>query len=227
MLENLFSVCKNHPILFLTTLVIAYLLGGINSSLVVTKLLKTKDDIRNLGSGNAGFTNALRTMGKKIAILTFIGDFTKGVLAVWIGIKMASLCSMSQDYLVFAHSAALMCVVGHIYPCFFGFRGGKGILAAWATSLLIDWRIFLILISVFLIVFIFSRVISLASIFAAFAYPTSLFLISKFDSKNISEIIFPMVCTFAMASLVIFKHRSNISRILNGTEKKISINKVS
>ena len=227
MLESLFSVCKEHPILFLLTLIITYLIGGINSSLVVTKLLKTKEDIRNLGSGNAGFTNALRTMGKKIAILTFIGDFVKGVLAVWLGIKIASWCSMSQDYLVFAHSAALMCVIGHIYPCFFGFRGGKGILTAWATSLLIDWRIFVILISVFLIVFIFSKIISLASIFAAFAYPTSLFLISKFDSKNIFEIMFPMICVFIMASLVIFKHRSNISRILNGTEKKISINKVS
>lgn len=226
MLDGFFSVCRECSLSFLFTLIISYLIGGINSSLVVSKILKIKDDIRNLGSGNAGFTNALRTMGKKVAILTFFGDFTKGVLAVWIGIKISSFTSMSGEYLIFAQSAALMCVVGHIYPCFFKFRGGKGILTAWATSLLIDWRIFLILISVFLVIFSMSKIVSLASVFAALSYPVSTFLIGYFGPDDNSKMVFPMICTTAMASLVIFKHRSNISRLLKGTEKKIYVNKV-
>lgn len=108
------------PLLF--NMVLAYLIGGINSSIVATKFLGIKEDIRNLGSGNAGFTNALRTMGKKVAILAFVGDFTKGVLAVFLGIKIASMDYITDSSLltikIFAYVAALMCVLGHVYPCF-------------------------------------------------------------------------------------------------------------
>lgn len=207
--------------------VISYLIGGINSSLVSSKLLKIDKDIRTLGSGNAGFTNALRTVGKRVAILTFAGDFTKGVVAVWIAIKFASLYCLEDNCLdvleIFSYTSALMCVLGHLFPCFFGFKGGKGILTAWACSLLIDWRVFLILISVFLIVFLISKIISLASISAAITYPIAVFLVGYVSSaKNIwISTIFSGVIGF----IVLLKHRSNIKRLISGTEKKISINK--
>ena len=131
----------NHIFLvpFFINIIIAYLMGCINSSILVAKVLNVKQDIRTMGSGNAGFTNTLRTVGKKAAILTFLGDFTKGILAVWISIKICFLISGTCDLMtikLFAYSAALACVIGHIYPCFFGFKGGKGILTAWAASLL-------------------------------------------------------------------------------------------
>lgn len=215
------------PLLF--NMILAYLIGGINSSIVATKFLGIKEDIRNLGSGNAGFTNALRTMGKKVAILAFVGDFTKGVLAVFFGIKIASMDYITDSSLltikIFAYVAALMCILGHVYPCFFGFRGGKGILTAWASSLLIDWRVFLILISVFLIVFACTKVVSIASICAAMSFPIASFIVSYLTAST-AEVIVSVAFSSVMGLIVIIKHKSNIVRILNGTEKKISVNKV-
>ncbi len=214
---------------FFVTIIIAYLVGCINSSILVGKILNVKQDIRDMGSGNAGFTNTLRTVGKKAAVLTFLGDFTKGVLAVWIGIKIC--CSMSNtcDLMaikLFSYSAALACVKGHIYPCFFNFRGGKGILTAWACSLLIDWRVFLVLITVFLLVLVFSKIVSLSSICAAVAYPVATFLINHFCFTGYLETLISTSFTFVIGLIVIYKHRSNIKRILNGEEKRISVSKV-
>lgn len=230
----MFSGCsldlKEYGILILT-LIVSYLIGCINSSILVTRILKVEKDIRTLGSGNPGFTNTLRTMGKKIAILTFIGDFSKGVLAVWFSKFILKEAVNIQDNMIivqgFLYFSAFMCVVGHIYPCFFSFRGGKGILTAWATSLLIDWRIFLILISVFLVVLIFTKIVSVASLSAAVAYPVSAFLVNLFVySADTLRIIVPTSFALLISILVIFKHKSNISRIMKGTEKRISINKV-
>ena len=213
------------PLLIIS--LISYLIGGINSSLVATKILKIDKDIRNFGSGNAGFTNALRTAGKKVAILTFIGDFTKGVIAVWIAIKIASIFCLENNSLevlkVFSYTGALMCVLGHIFPCFFRFKGGKGILTAWACGLLIDWKTFLILISIFLIIFGVSRVVSLASISVAVLYPIITFIVCYMS--NSKETLISTVFTTIIGIIVVFKHGSNIRRIINGTERKISINK--
>jgi len=213
---------------FLIAIFISYLIGCINSSIVVGKLLKAQD-IRTLGSGNAGFTNALRTSGKKMALLTFAGDFTKGVVAVWVGIELAAFsCSDYKSFIlikIFSYTAALACVIGHIYPCFFKFKGGKGILTAWATSLLIDWKVFLILISVFLIVFLFSKIISLSSIFAAVSYPMATFFVSHIRSCSFKETLIYTLFTLATGAIVVYKHKSNIYRLLRGEEKKISVNR--
>ncbi len=231
MFEGCLWNLKEYWILMLAvTLIFSYLIGCINSSLLVTKILKVNQDIRTLGSGNAGFTNTLRTMGKKIAIFTFIGDFSKGVIAVWFANFILKETFKGQGNIimcqVFLYFSAFMCVVGHIYPCFFDFRGGKGILTAWATSLLIDWRIFLILISVFLVVLVFTKVVSIASLSAALAYPVSAFFVNYFVySGDTVKLIVPTTFSLLISLLVIFKHRSNISRILKGTEKRISINK--
>ena len=197
-------------------LISSYLIGCVNSSIVVTKILKINKDIRELGSGNAGFTNALRTLGKKTAILTFIGDFSKGVLAVWISVLILNLINNNNLYLLYLSS--FMCVLGHIYPCFFNFRGGKGILTAWASTLLIDFRVFLVLISVFLILFLFSKIISLGSVAAAISYPISVYFMGYYS-------LVPFVISLITSLIVIFKHKDNIKRMLSGTEKKISVKK--
>ncbi len=215
---------------FLIIGIVSYLIGGINSSIISTKILGINEDVRTLGSGNAGFTNALRALGKKAAILTFVGDFTKGVLAIFVAVKIASFNYFTEQSMFnlkfFCFFASFMCVLGHIYPCFFGFKGGKGILTAWATTLLIDYRIFLTLISVFLVVLILTKIVSIASIFAAVSYPISAFLIGFF-AGDLNQTIVATAFSFVTALIVVIKHRGNIKRILNGQEKKFSVRKAS
>ena len=216
------------PLFFV--LVASYLIGGINFSILVTRKFGINKDIREMGSGNAGFTNVLRSVGRMPAILTFLGDFAKGVLAVWLS-KVIFLFIQKQpagsdviDY--FAYLASFACVLGHIYPYFFGFRGGKGILTGWATTLLIDLRVFFIVISVFLVVLIIWKIVSLASIFAAASCPIATFLVLYSDFKmfngDISYVIMCTVISLVTASLILFSHKSNISRILSKTEGKLT-----
>lgn len=231
MFENAFLTC--YFLSFIVAALCGYLIGCINSSIVVTRLFGVKDDIRSVGSGNAGFTNVLRTMNKRMATLTFVGDFAKGVLAVWLGkLLFCSACSSfgcsSEVIAVYgAYVAGLACVLGHIYPCFFKFKGGKGVLTTWAITLLIDWRVFLIIICVFLITLILSKIVSLSSLIAAVSYPISTFFVSYFCHANHSGTGFFTAISFAIALMVIYKHKDNIKRIIGGTEKKISVHKKS
>ena len=223
----------NRFILILIISIISYLIGCINTSLAITKILKIGSDIRSVGSGNAGFTNVLRTMGKKMAIFTFIGDFLKGILAVWITsmIVTSSQAFQNNENLILSakYISGMMCVIGHIYPCFFKFKGGKGVLTAWATMFLIDWRVAVVLITVFLITLLISKIISLASIMAAVSYPVSTFVICFFGdylvTKNLYDMLFPTIASLIVGALVIYKHKSNILRLLNGKEIKISVHK--
>lgn len=223
----------NRFILILIISIISYLIGCINTSLAITKILKIGSDIRSVGSGNAGFTNVLRTMGKKMAIFTFIGDFLKGILAVWITsmIVTSSQAFQNNENLILSakYISGMMCVIGHIYPCFFKFKGGKGVLTTWATMFLIDWRVAVVLITVFLITLLISKIISLASIMAAVSYPVSTFVICFFGdylvTKNLYDMLFPTIASLIVGALVIYKHKSNILRLLNGKEIKISVHK--
>lgn len=206
----------------------AYLIGCINASIVVTKILKL-EDIRTVGSGNAGFTNVLRTQGIKIAIFTFVIDFLKGVAAVFVASLFAQMFGAIDFVYFLKYLACLCCVIGHVYPCFFGFKGGKAILCAWSCMLLIDWRVFVALITVFLIVVFCSKIVSLASILAAVSYPLASFLSSYYfvykNSNNIQDVIIPTAFSFMVTLLVIYRHWGNLQRILNGTEKTISVGK--
>ena len=223
----------NHFILIFIISAISYAIGCINTSLAITKILKIGNDIRSVGSGNAGFTNVLRTMGKKMAIFTFLGDFLKGILAVWITsmIVMSSQAFQNNENLILSakYISGMMCVIGHIYPCFFKFKGGKGVLTTWATMFLIDWRVAVVLITVFLITLLISKIISLASIMAAVSYPVSTFVICFFGdylvTKNLYDMLFPTIASLIVGALVIYKHKSNIIRLLNGEEKKVSVHK--
>lgn len=223
----------NRFILILIISIISYLIGCINTSLAITKILKIGSDIRSVGSGNAGFTNVLRTMGKKMAIFTFIGDFLKGILAVWITsmVVMSSQAFQNNENLILSakYISGMMCVIGHIYPCFFKFKGGKGVLTTWATMFLIDWRVAIVLITVFLITLSITKIVSLASVMAAISYPISTFLICFFSdylkTRELYSLLFPTIVSFIVGSLVLYKHKSNIARLLNGEEKKISVHK--
>ena len=223
----------NRFILILIISIISYLIGCINTSLAITKILKIGSDIRSVGSGNAGFTNVLRTMGKKMAIFTFIGDFLKGILAVWITsmIVTSSQAFQNNENLILSakYISGMMCVIGHIYPWLFKFKGGKGVLTTWATMFLIDWRVAVVLITVFLITLLISKIVSLASIMATISYPVSTFIICFFGdylvTKNLYDMLFPTIASLIVGALVIYKHKSNIIRLLNGEEKKVSVHK--
>lgn len=210
--------------------VFCYLTGSISFSIIISKKFGERIDVRQVGSGNAGFTNVLRSVGYLPAAMTFVGDFFKGVFVVWVAKNVIGLypfVSSRQNLVQYiALASGLLCILGHIYPCFYGFRGGKGILTSWATTLLIDIRVFVIIITVFLVVLVFSKIVSLSSICAAMSYPLTTFVVTFIDHlRSGSDMNYVFVCTVisvTTAAIVIWRHRSNISRLIAGSEKKIT-----
>lgn len=213
----------------------SYLIGGINASILVTKFWNSGQDIRTMGSGNAGFTNVLRTQGIKMGVATFAIDFLKGIIAVWfceIVFSIFRVNLMGNNFpieIFLKYLTCLMCVIGHMFPCFFEFKGGKSILVTWSSMLLIDWRIFVILISVFLITLFFTKIVSLSSVISAIILPISAFVCNYFidykHTENILVMYIPLIFCVVISTLVIVKHHGNILRIIKGEEKKLSINK--
>ncbi len=195
---------------------IAYLLCSLNFAIPVTRLFTGKD-IRTMGSGNAGMTNVLRSVGKGAAALTFAGDVLKGTLAVFIGRWIfANYTPALPVYGMYV--AALFAILGHAFPLYFGFRGGKGVAVAAGSVALIDPLYTVILLGAFVLIVLLSRYISLGSVLTAALYPLGTFLRAVGLGQN------PLVVTvFAvfMGALVIWFHRSNIQRLLAGTERKL------
>ena len=237
MIEEILSFFRNYGLQVLATIVIAYLLGSISFSILFTRVFAARKDIRSMGSGNAGATNVLRSVGKLPALCTFVGDFGKGALAITIGklifeyftpFAVTPYTTMQYG----AYLAGLFCLIGHIYPCYFGFRGGKGVLTAAAMMLLIDWRVFLIEAAIFALIFLFSHIVSLGSIVAATVYPLTTFLVTFFldyrqaqglaaSDINLHYVVIATVITLLTGALVVYKHKENIKRLKAGTEKKI------
>lgn len=223
---------------FLGAAIIAYLLGSINFSIVITNFIMKKEDIRSMGSGNAGFTNVLRSVGKGPAIATIVFDFLKGVLAVFIGGMLfwgaTENAQVNLEYISYGkYIAGLFCILGHMYPVYFGFKGGKGIVTTAALALVVDWRVFLLSIAVFLILLLITKVVSIGSICAALAYAIFTFCFTFFvdylpangKEYSLMYVIIATVFACAIAAVLIIKHKSNIVRIFNGTEKKITSKK--
>ena len=180
----------------------AYLLGSISVAVLACRRLYGAD-VRTRGSGNAGATNVARVFGMKAGILTFAGDFLKTAASMLIG---AWLLGEAGKCI-----AACACLLGHCWPVFFGFRGGKGVTVSAAAALLLDVRLFLILVAVFFLVFYFARTVSVCSITAALVYPLAMLLLG--------DTSLPMLLTGVfVAVLVCFLHRGNIRRLLSGTE---------
>ena len=191
---------------------IAYFLGSINTSIIVSKLMG-KSDIRTQGSGNAGATNTLRVLGKKAALIVVLGDFLKGVAAVLVAKFSFEFFNLSGASAVPQYFAALFVIVGHIYPVFFGFRGGKGIMTSIATVFMLDWEIAVILFLIFVAIFFATRYVSLGSCISSVMYPVLVYMFHRQDTYFIAVAV-------ACAFLAVFKHRSNIKRLVNGTESK-------
>lgn len=236
-MELVLSVISNCWWMVLLSAVVAYLLGSINTAVLVTRIVtKGKSDIRQMGSGNAGFTNVLRCVGKVPAIVTIVCDALKCVIAVLIGGFIFSFAGQllgSQDT-VFANElincgkyiAGVFCILGHSYPVYFHFKGGKGVVTAAALIATEDWRVFICIIATFLIVFAFTKIISISSIISAVLYAPYTFVMTfVFDYPSGYSLYYVIMSTIAaliIGIFVIVKHKENIGRLMRGEEKKIT-----
>ena len=183
---------------------LAYLLGSVTFGMIVPRILGTSRDVRKEGSGNVGATNVLRTQGKLQGILVLIGDLLKGILAVEIGLGLAGLAGGA--------AAGACALLGHCYPLYFGFRGGKAVAVGGGVLLAVFPRSMLVLIPVFLLFILITRMVSMGSIMGALTLPLCIWLFRP--AAPVAAL-----CVFASV-LVIVKHRDNIRRILAGTENK-------
>ncbi|MBR5140534.1 MAG: glycerol-3-phosphate 1-O-acyltransferase PlsY [Clostridia bacterium] len=214
--------------LVLLLIIGSYLFGSINSSIIISKLLY-HDDIRKHGSGNAGMTNMLRTYGKGAAGLTLLGDMLKTALAIVLGgvlfgFNYAGGVSMGDGY---CYVAGLFAVLGHIFPIYYGFKGGKGVLATSTMALILTPIPFLILFVFFVIIVWISKYVSLGSVTVAILYPVLLhgYFTIMFPE---AQYTMPGLISFSaimLALLIVWCHRGNLKRISNRTERKISFKK--
>lgn len=209
----------------LLTAFVAYLLGSINTAIILTKALN-HSDIRDVGSGNAGATNVLRTQGWGPAIVTGVGDLLKTFVAVLLGqYILVNLSSGEFDteklQFVGGYLAGLFCVVGHLFPVYFGFRGGKGVVATLGLGLILDWRAAVLALAVFGIVVALTRMVSASSLCGGLGMVAGTFLFpTLFDKRDPTVIGFCTAMMGAAVLLVFIKHIPNIRRILNGTESR-------
>ena len=192
------------------TLLVSYLLGCFNGS-VMTSHFIIRDDVRQHGSGNAGLTNFYRTYGARYALCVIICDMGKTVLACLIGGYLMHW--VVGDWTLGLLIAGIGCELGHMFPVFFGLRGGKGILSGGVLVLLLDWRVALIAWDLFAVLWLTTRYVSLGSVTATASMPVSVFLLMGHNWLY-------TVLSAAVAALVIWCHRGNIRRLLTGTEKK-------
>lgn len=210
----------------------AYLTGSINFSVILSKSIYG-EDVRDSGSGNAGATNMLRTYGAGIAVLTLICDILKGALTVllasWLDIILCSYLKsspMSDFERMFLfdnlkYIASVFVVLGHDFPLWFGFRGGKGVSTSLGAILALNWQIGLILLAIALLIMIFSRYVSLGSVTAAIVYPFIVLTYILAGGEKLSDNNVYLIMAFSLALLLILKHHANIKRLKCGTENKI------
>lgn len=205
--------------------IIAYLIGSINFSILISKK-KAGYDIRQKGSGNAGTTNMLRNLGKKYAAITLICDVLKGVVAIVIAIIVGNILEDTNKALL-VQIAGVAVVIGHTFPIFFGFKGGKGVATSLGILLMTNWQLGLICLVFALVLMALTRVVSMGSIAAAILYPILTLFVGGghyiVESSGLGNGYF--IYSVILAVIVIFNHRENIKRILSGTENKISFNK--
>ena len=205
--------------------VIAYLIGSVNFSVILSKKM-AGFDVREKGSGNAGTTNMLRSVGKTAAAITLICDILKGVVSIGIAIILGNIIKDSNKELLL-QIAGIAVILGHTFPIFFGFKGGKGVATSLGVLLLSNWQIGLICLVFALVLMILTRMVSLGSCAAAVLFPVlTLFINENYivltEGKNGSTYF---IYSVILAIIVLFNHRSNIKRILNGTENKLGANK--
>lgn len=214
---------------FLWVAIAAYFCGCFNGAVIVSKYI-LRDDIRNHGSGNAGLTNFYRTFGGPLTVCVILCDVLKAVIAVYIGIRFGVRfdprimpdfplsTEQAEHYLnLFKYWAGLWCLLGHMFPCMFRFRGGKGILSGGTIALMLDWRVALVVWGGFIVLVLLTRYISLGSCWAGASFPFVTWFVYQDGAL--------LVLSVVIGGLILWKHRGNIQRLLAGTESKFSLHK--
>ena len=192
------------------TALVSYLLGCFNGAVIVSKYI-LRDDVRNHGSGNAGLTNFHRTFGGGLTFVVILCDVLKAVLAVLLTSTVFGGAVAAKYW------GGLFCLLGHMFPCMFHFKGGKGILSGGTVALMIDWRVALVVWGGFLILTILTRYVSLGSLWAGASFP----FISWYCYPSVRIV----VLAFLLGGLVVWQHRGNAQRLIHGKERKLSFHK--
>ena len=198
------------------TAIVAYLIGSVNFSVIFSKKF-AGFDVREKGSGNAGSTNMLRSVGKGAAALTLLCDILKGVVAILIAIAIGSIFNVSDKALL-VQIAGVAVVIGHTFPIFFGFKGGKGVATSLGILLMTNWQIGLICLVFALVLIILTQMVSLGSCAAAILFP----VLTLFIPQNYIVPGNYLIYSIILAVIIVFNHRENVKRLLSGTENKIS-----
>ena len=205
------------------SIVIGYVLGSCSASVIVSKLVY-RGDVRKYGSGNAGATNMARVYGWKGGLVVLLGDVGKALIAMCICFYLGLLGDKANthgvDYMCIAGAA---CMFGHSFPVFFGFKGGKCVTVGAALALAIDWRVFLISISVFIIVVAITKIVSISSILAAIVFPISYSLLVYFGVSH--YFLSKLILSVFAGIFIVAMHYKNIIRLCKGEEKKFSLKK--
>lgn len=216
---------KKTMIGYIIMAIIAYCIGSVNFSVIISKKV-AGFDVREKGSGCAGSTNMLRSVGKKAAAITLLCDILKGVIAIAISIIIGNMID-GVDKELLLQIAGIAVVIGHTFPVFFGFKGGKGVATSLGILLMSNWKIGLICLVFALVIIALTRMVSLGSCGAAILFPVlTLFINDSYtvltDGKKGSVYL---IYSVILAAIVLYNHRSNIKRLLNGTENKLSFKK--
>ena len=195
---------------------VAYLIGSISFSIIISKKM-AGFDVREKGSGNAGATNMLRSVGKKAAALTLLGDALKGVVAIIFALVVGNFAK-ETDMELLKYIAGILVVVGHTFPIFFGFKGGKGVATSLGVILMLNWKCGLLCLIFAVLLMFLTKMVSVGSIAAAILFPLAILFMDEFSLPK-------LICSALLATFVVYNHRTNIKRLLNGTENKISFKK--
>lgn len=200
--------------------IVAYLIGSINLSIIICKLMG-KGDIREHGSGNAGTTNTLRTLGKLPALIVLIFDVLKAVIAIYLGKWLITLGQAQNTMIPYNDLAMALSsigvILGHNFPIYYGFKGGKGIATSLGVLLTIEWKIGLVCLVFALVLMLLTRMVSVGSIAAAILYPVLVLVMgTEFTNKWIY-----LAFSLVIALMAVIRHRANIKRIFDGTENKL------
>ena len=204
---------------FLGVAAVAYFLGCFNGAVIVSKYI-LRNDIRNHGSGNAGLTNFYRVFGGGLTLVVILCDVIKAILAVLIGTLIIGMVTGGwMGPVLGKYWAGLFCLLGHMFPCMFHFKGGKGILSGGTIALMLDWRVALVVWGGFLILDVLTRYVSLGSCWAGASFP----FITWFVYRSVPVTVLAVI----IGGLILYMHRGNIHRLLTGTENKFTLHKKS
>ncbi len=208
------GILESVAFLLFATAAAAYFLGCFNGAVIISKYI-LRDDVRSHGSGNAGLTNFYRTFGGPLTLAVILCDVLKAVIAVWLG---TWLLGQATGWLVMSkYWAGVFCLLGHMFPCMFHFKGGKGILSGGTIAIMIDWRVALVVWGGFLVLAVLTKYVSLGSLWAGVSFP--------FASWFVYHDWIILLLAIACGGLVTWGHRANVKRLLNGTENKFSLHK--